>query len=284
MVALSADRMATTAATRRRQLDISDDTLTRAGEVLVGALADGGEWSRPAVMALWAAAGIPVDGQRGYHLLWNLALQRVVAIGPMTGRQQTFVLLDTYVPAERRETPADPGAELARRYLQSHNPCSVRDFAWWCGGTLTAARRRLAAAGAVADDPAGERPMLFPSATATATATATGTGSAPDPAPTGVALLAGFDEFLLGYQDRSDVLPAAFAGRVVPGNNGIFLPCVVADGTIVGTWKRVLGRDRVDLTVTPFTSRGPSLRELTAAAHRYAAAVDRDEVTVTVTG
>ena len=270
IVELSADRMVTTAATRRRQLGITDDELLRARDVLVAALDGPGIWDRPAVMALWTDAGIPVDGQRGYHLLWNLALQRVVAIGPMAGRQQTFVLLDRFVPPERRVTPTDPGAELARRYLQSHGPCTAKDFAWWCGSTLTEARRRLDVAGAVTDAAAGERMML----------------TAPDAVASGgragVALLAGFDEYLLGYQDRSDVLPPAFADRVVPGSNGIFLPCVVDDGTIVGTWKRSIGKDRVDVTVTPFTGRAPSMRALTAAAGRYAAAVGRPEVSVTV--
>lgn len=275
MVALSADRMATTAATRRRQLGISEDMLARAGALAVAALGGGGEWSRPAVLAMWSDVGIPVDAQRGYHLLWNLALQRVLAIGPMTGRQQTFVLLDTYVPAAERATPADPGAELARRYLRSHHPCTARDFAWWCGGTLTEARRRLTAAGAVADDPGTGDPGLL--------TVPPGDGAPAGLPPAGVELLAGFDEFLLGYQDRTSVLPAAFAARVVPGNNGIFLPCVVADGTVVGTWKRTVGRQRVDIDVTPFTGRGPSLEDLTAAARRYAAAVDRAEVAVTVT-
>jgi hypothetical protein len=271
MVGLSADRMATTAATRRRQLGISDATLERAADVLTAALCSGGEWTRPAVMALWTDAAIPVDGQRGYHLLWNLALRRLIAIGPLSGRQQTVVLLDDHVPATRRIMPDDPGAELARRYLQSHGPCTDRDFAWWCGSTLTEARRRIAAAREL-DGTLGERapePALA--------------GAAPQQA-TGVALLAGFDEYLLGYQDRSDVLPAAFADRVVPGNNGVFLPCVVADGSIVGTWKRVIGRNRVDITVTPFTAAGPSVAELTAAARGYAAAANRSEVAVSVTG
>ncbi len=268
MVALSAARMATTAATRRRQLGITDDELVRARDVLVAALGGPGVWDRPAVMTLWTDAGIPVDGQRGYHLLWNLALQSVVAIGPMAGRQQTFVLLDRFVPPHRRATPADPGAELARRYLQSHGPCTEKDFAWWCGSTLTEARRRMAAAGADTETPG--RPL--PSAA----------GVDVPPGPAGVALLAGFDEYLLGYQDRSDVLPAAFADRIVPGNNGIFLPCVVDDGTIVGTWKRVVGRSRVDVTVTPFTPRGPSVRALTAAAEAYAAAAGHTAVALTV--
>ncbi|MGH3775339.1 MAG: DNA glycosylase AlkZ-like family protein [Pseudonocardiaceae bacterium] len=40
----------------------------------------------------------------------------------------------------------------------------------------------------------------------------------------GTFLLPGFDEYMLGYQDRGAALPAEFAQRVVPGNNGMFQP------------------------------------------------------------
>ncbi len=55
---------------------------------------------------------------------------------------------------------------------------------------------------------------------------------------TGVHVLPGFDEYLLAYQDRSHALALEHAQRIVPGNNGIFLPIIVADGRVVGTWRR----------------------------------------------
>ena len=45
----------------------------------------------------------------------------------------------------------------------------------------------------------------------------------------------GFDEYMLGYQDRGAALPAEFIQRIVPGNNGMFQPTVIADGEVVGT-------------------------------------------------
>jgi hypothetical protein len=51
--------------------------------------------------------------------------------------------------------------------------------------------------------------------------------------------LPGFDEYLLGYQDRLLPLAAEHSQRIVPGNNGIFLPMITAKGRVVGTWRRV---------------------------------------------
>ncbi len=48
----------------------------------------------------------------------------------------------------------------------------------------------------------------------------------PDIAPpevTAAFALPGFDEFILGYKDRSAVLDAAHADQVCPGGNGMFV-------------------------------------------------------------
>ena len=68
----------------------------------------------------------------------------------------------------------------------------------------------------------------------------------------GVHALAGFDEYLLGYRDRSDALPAVHANRIVPGGNGMFLPVIVSRGRVVGTWRRALNSTAVAVTAEPF--------------------------------
>lgn len=54
--------------------------------------------------------------------------------------------------------------------------------------------------------------------------------------------LAAFDEYFLGYTDRSAVCDPAFAMRVIPGGNGVFQPILVSSGRVVGTWRRGQGR------------------------------------------
>nr|WP_258073503.1 crosslink repair DNA glycosylase YcaQ family protein [Arthrobacter sp. 08Y14] len=50
-------------------------------------------------------------------------------------------------------------------------------------------------------------------------------------------LLPGFDEWILGYTDRSLTASPAMFEALVPGRNGIFRPAVVVDGVTVGTWR-----------------------------------------------
>ena len=83
-------------------------------------------------------------------------------------------------------------------------------------------------------------------------------------------LLPGFDEFVLGYGDRSAVLDPAFADRIVPGGNGMFRPTVVSDGRIVGTWQWTGRGAARTVTPTPFTDFPPAVA---TAVPRLAASV-----------
>ena len=84
----------------------------------------------------------------------------------------------------------------------------------------------------------------------------------------GLFLLPGFDEFVLGYGDRTAVLDPQFAGQIVPGNNGMFRPTVVRGGRILGTWKWTGKGAKRTLTAAPFTSFPASV---TATIERAAA-------------
>jgi len=50
-------------------------------------------------------------------------------------------------------------------------------------------------------------------------------------------LLPAFDEYLIGYRDRSPVVADEQLRRVI-GINGLVNPTVIVDGRVVGTWKR----------------------------------------------
>ena len=85
----------------------------------------------------------------------------------------------------------------------------------------------------------------------------------------GLFLLPGFDEFVLGYADRSCAVPPEFADRIVPGGNGVFRPTVVHRGRVVGTWAWTGRGAKRTVTATPFTT----FPDEVAAAIPQAAAV-----------
>jgi hypothetical protein len=65
-------------------------------------------------------------------------------------------------------------------------------------------------------------------------------------------LLPGFDEYLLGYTDRSAVLAEEHSPLVFPGKNGMFLSTIVVDGAVAGTWKRTTTAKSVTIDIRPF--------------------------------
>jgi hypothetical protein len=70
----------------------------------------------------------------------------------------------------------------------------------------------------------------------------------------GLFLLPGFDEFVLGYADRTCAVPAEFADRIVPGGNGMFRPTVVVGGRVMGTWRWTGRGAKRTVSAEPFTA------------------------------
>lgn len=84
--------------------------------------------------------------------------------------------------------------------------------------------------------------------------------------------LPGFDEYLLGYKDRSAVLDSAHAEKVCPGGNGVFASAIVINGHVVGTWKRTIRKAGIEINALPFAEIGKAeLGLFEKAAGRYAA-------------
>jgi hypothetical protein len=94
--------------------------------------------------------------------------------------------------------------------------------------------------------------------------------SDPDPSEPAACLLPGFDEYILGYRDRSAVLDPSLAGRTVIGGNGMLLPTIVIDGSVAGTWKRWVGKRGIPIELRPFSAMSTLHQRLVAAAaERY---------------
>ncbi|WP_432533811.1 winged helix DNA-binding domain-containing protein [Kineococcus arenarius] len=252
VLALCAPRVLRSTATRRAGLGITDDDAAAARRTAEDALAGGRGATRAELLAALGAAGqVTADG-RGYHLLLHLSLTGVLCLGPLRGREQEFVLLAEHVPRPRHLDGDEALAELARRFLLSHGPATVADLARWAGLPLTAARRAVAAARTdlAAVDVEGTEHLHDPELPDLV--------AAHRRAAAGTHLLPGFDEFLLGYADRSHVLPAEHAERVVPGGNGVFRGTVVHGGVVVGTWSRGPGRSGEQVAAEPFGSFTPA--------------------------
>ena len=242
MLELTTPRSVASAGDRRAYLGIADLDVERARDIAIAALAGGRVLTREALLASIEAGGVSTHGQRGYHLLWYLAQTGTLVLGPADGRGQTFVLLDEWVPRPRRLERDEALGELARRYFASHGPATVKDLARWSGLPMAQVRLGIGVASAslATLELDGVSYYLAPETLDA------------DPAVGRVHLLPGFDEYLLGYQDRSAVLAPEHSQAIVPGGNGVFRPTIVVDGAVVGTWRRTIKARQVTVEATPF--------------------------------
>lgn len=236
IIAITGPRELQRAATRHRQLELDKATYRSARAIAERELTGGESRSREQLQAAWEAAGIATKGQRGYHLIWWLASEGVLCWGPVEGRGQRLVLLDEWAPATVTSFDRDETlAQLFLAYMTGHGPATVRDFAWWSGLTLADARTAQVAVGDAVTPFDHERFVATDAGWPADPAAATPRGR------TGL-VLAAFDEYFLGYTDRSGVCDPAYAMRVIPGGNGVFQPILVSSGRVVGTWRRGQGR------------------------------------------
>ena len=231
MLELLASRVLPTLSRRRTELGLTDSDAECARELVTGALSGGRRLSRAGLMAAIADGGIATTGQRGYHLLAFLAHTGTLCLGPTDGAEQQFVLLDEWIRAPRRLEREEALAELALRYFRGHGPATVPDLVRWAGSTVRDVRTGLAAAGhRLTRLRVGDTEYVLDPGLPDRLAACRDDARA-------VRLLPGFDEFVLGYADRSTILAPEFAERIVPGGNGVFRPTVVSDGRIAGTWR-----------------------------------------------
>jgi Winged helix DNA-binding domain len=228
MLPLATARALAEAAKRRTQFGLADETVERAGELAREALGGGGRLTRAELALRWTDAGLSLESTHVTHTISVLAMRGVMAYGPfVTPKEQGLVLLEEWVPAPRRLEREEALAEWARTYFTGHGPARRQDFARWTG--LPAADVRTAIDGArehLVEDGAG---MFLDPATPERFASATDPGAE--------LLLPGFDEFVLGYGERAEILDAEYSDRIVPGGNGVFRPTIVRDGRVVGCWK-----------------------------------------------
>ncbi len=247
-------------ARRLRELELDEATFARSRALLGSALARAGALTREEAYGVLEAGRVSTSGQRGVHVLMRLALEGLICFGARRGKQPTLVLLEAWAPPAPVLAREAALAELARRYFTGHGPATLADFRWWSGLGAAEAREAVALARpGLEEEHLGGEPAW--------------SGPAPGSSSGGaeVRLLPGFDEYFIGYRDRSAIIDAAHLGKVNPGANGQLSPTLVVGGRIAGTWRRTLARGGVTVSIHPFARLGEATRRAVAReSERYA--------------
>ena len=177
-------------------------------------------------------------------VLKPVARRGLLCFGPSRGQSVTFVRPDQWLGSWREVDPDNALVEVARRYLRAYGPATKHDFARWWGswaGVGNAAWKRLAGE-LVPVTVEGERADLL-AADLDRIATAVGGPS--------VALLPGFDPYLMGHASRGHLVDASHVSKV-SRTAGWISPVVLASGRVVATWSYTAVKQTLRITVEPF--------------------------------
>ena len=256
LLALIGPRVIAQNARRYRELELDDHALAGSNEVLADALQGGRQQDRPALRQILEMKGISTEGQRFAYMLQRASLEGIICQAGMERNNPVFVALEDWIPKTEPLEREQALAELAKRYFTSHGPATLGDYTWWSGLPVADARAGLEAVKKELTREIVDGRVFWDRGTP-------GTGSGPPQAY----LLPIYDEYLVGYRDRSDILDLPDEGGQV-FKNGLISPTIVIGGRIAGAWKRTIDKGRLAVVVSLFIRCTPAQKEAVATVIR----------------
>lgn len=256
---LTAPRVHQANAFMKRKFGLDPKALARAMDLIARALEGHRHLDRDELMTLLRTEGMDTSDFRAAYIMMHAELEGLVCSGPRNGKRFTYALLDERVPATRRWEREEALAELTARYFTSRGPAGLADLCVWSGLTMADAKKGIALVqDRFAHTVINGKDCWYP---------------AHDPAPKvpagTVHLLPNYDEYGIGYKDRSAFAPVS----VAPGPKGsmVFRNLLMVGGRFAGTWDREITAKGVRLSVSPLVPLPvPAAKALQAQAKRYA--------------
>ncbi|WP_419032023.1 winged helix DNA-binding domain-containing protein [Dysgonomonas gadei] len=251
MLQLSSPRVKLAVRSSDRELELSDDLLKKTSAIIRKALEKESNQTRQELGAILKKADIECDSRRLSHIMFHAELDGLVCNGTVKDKKQTYALLEQRVPKTSNYNMDETLYRLAYKYFQSHGPATIQDFIWWSG--LTATEARSAAALIKPDfifETAGEQTYIYHQSSS-------GYKQRDDI----VHFLPAFDELLVSYKDRKEILSLVHHKKVIT-SNGIFKPAISYNGEIIGLWKKILDKQNISSESEFFSQPDKALERL----------------------
>jgi len=176
-------------------------------------------------------------------MLKPAARSGLLCFGPNRGQSVTFVRPEKWLRSWRTVDAVKALPAMARRYLAAYGPATKTDFArWW--GTWPGVGN--AAWAALKDEIVSVSVEGVSMQILARDLDALRMAAIDEP----VALLPGFDPYLMGYASRDHLVDRAFASRV-SRTAGWISAVVLLRGQVVGTWTHELKKKTLHITVQP---------------------------------
>ncbi|HSW87802.1 MAG TPA: winged helix DNA-binding domain-containing protein [Candidatus Saccharimonadales bacterium] len=240
MLELTAPRVHALSAYYYHKLGLNEEIFKKSNKTIVKALIGGKQLTRSELVDILKEAELPTEGLSHLFLIGYAELERIICNGPRKGKQFTYMLLDERVPQIKARKRDEALAELAKRYFTSHGPATLKDYSWWSGLSMADAKTGFEAVKKyfvheIIDD---KTYWFSPDMHITKEKEAH--------------LLPNYDEYIVGYTDRSAIFDPSHTSKLDARANPLFQNTIVINGQIIGTWKRDIKKNKILMNTTLF--------------------------------
>ncbi len=251
MLELTAQHIKSSLKSRHKNLGLDTEAIKRSNRIIEKSLSGGNHLSREELMSELIKAKFDVSENRSSHFMLMAELEGIVCSGAAKGKKQTYALFDEHVAKSKTIKRDEALAKLTERYFTSHGPATLKDFVWWSGLPVADARNAIEMVKSkFISEIIDEKEYWFVDSI-----------KIPKKIKESAYLLPAYDEFTISYTDRCAVLNPNAIDKAI-SNNGIFRPIIVVNGQVVGLWKPVKTKDKINIETEFFVKLDKAVKSL----------------------
>ena len=258
LLELTAPRVNMANAYMYRKLELDTPIFNRCNDIIVKTLQGHQQFTRSELNAEFKKNKIFAEGLRLSYIMMRAELDGIICSGARRGNQFTYALMDERVPFSKTKSKEEALGELTRRYFASRGPATLKDFSTWSGLTLTDCKKGVEMVKSQLIRERVEDIDFFLSSDI----------SFNTQPFQNFHLLPVYDEFIMGYKDRSAIMQ--LRNSMTSQAAFRFDNIIIFEGQIVGTWKRKMNKHSIDLVYDFFKPLDKKqFRLLEEAIHRF---------------
>lgn len=250
MIELSSPRIKPAFINYAKMNGVDEASVVDTARKLAGVIEKYGHSTKPEIESYMDKEGLNTEKlDMSYVLSWA-ELDGIICSGVVRGSKQTYALLDERAPIKMSLCKEESIEQLTRRFFTSHGPATLQDFLWWSGLLATDARLGLEL---IKDDFVSEKingqvywmknDLQIPSIA--------------DDHPL---LLPAFDEFVVSYKDRTAMVKDEHWKPI--SKHGIFSPTIHLNGKMIGYWRKVKKKNKIEAELTFFEKTTKRIQNL----------------------
>jgi hypothetical protein len=258
LIKLTAPRVNAVNAYMYRRVELDARVFNKCNRIIEKLLQGNKHLTRDEINDQFKKNKIEAEGHRLSYIMMRAELDGIICSGARKGNQFTYALLEELVPKINIFNKEEALAEITKRYFQSRGPATIKDFSTWSGLTVAECKR------GVEMNKISFEKMIFNNCEYYVSKP----GMEKEP-PAAIHLLPVYDEYIMGYKDRSAILEIKNA--LDPGSPFHYDCMIIYKGQIIGSWKRTIGKKQVDVQYQFLDSLTKAQKkEFDAAVKRFA--------------